>query len=48
MVAVTRAPVLVAVALIEYGMDALVAVQMIRERRFFNSSSDPSAHFNYL
>ena len=28
-----RAPVLVAIALIEYGMDAITAVSFIRERR---------------
>ncbi len=29
-----RAPVLVAIALIEYGMDAISAVTFIRERRY--------------
>jgi hypothetical protein len=29
-----RAPVLVAIALIEYGMDAVSAVTLIREKRY--------------
>jgi hypothetical protein len=33
-----RAPVLVAIALIEYGMDAISAVTFIRERRYGASS----------
>jgi len=33
-VSLHRAPVLVAIALIEYGMDAISAVTFIRERRY--------------
>jgi hypothetical protein len=33
---IIRAPVLVAIALIEYGMDPMSAVALIRERRFIN------------